>query len=67
MTFKEWRDANEFGDCSPRAAWDAAMEQREAEIAKIRAVIVKTLEDNLDLTDGDNCTLYDLKKLVGWD
>ncbi len=25
MTFEEWRDANEFGDCSPRAAWDAAV------------------------------------------
>ncbi len=27
MTFEEWRDANEFGDCSPRAAWEAAFDE----------------------------------------
>lgn len=27
MTFEEWRNANEFGDCSPKAAWEAAFEE----------------------------------------
>ena len=29
MTFEEWRDANEFGDCSPRAAWEAAWDKQQ--------------------------------------
>lgn len=27
MTFEEWRNANEFGDCSPKAAWEAGFKQ----------------------------------------
>ena len=37
----------------------------DAEIAKLKAAINKTLADNGNLADGDDCTLIDLKWAVG--
>jgi hypothetical protein len=36
------------------------------EIRRLRAVIKKTLDENGHLADGDNCTLIDLKKAIGY-
>ena len=40
---------------------DSAVEQR---IAELEAAIVKTLNENGHLADGDNCTLIDLKRAM---
>ena len=37
------------------------------ESERLRKAIVKTIEDNLDLADGENCTLIELKRAVGYD
>lgn len=36
-------------------------------VENLEAVIREVLEDNLDLTDGDNCTLIKLKKSINFD
>lgn len=37
------------------------------EISRLRFVIRKTLEDNLYLADGDNCTLLALKRAINYE
>ena len=34
-------------------------------VSKLENAIRETLEDNLDLADGDNCTLIKLKRAIG--
>lgn len=36
----------------------------EERIAELEEAIIKTLNDNAHLADGDNCTLADLKKVI---
>lgn len=38
-----------------------------AERDKLKAAIEKTIADNLELADGDNCTLIDLKRALAQD
>jgi predicted nuclease with TOPRIM domain len=38
----------------------------EEENARLRNGILKTLEKNCHLADGDDCTLKILKELIGW-
>ena len=37
----------------------------ESEIARLRAAIQKTLDENGHLADGDDCTLIELKRAIG--
>lgn len=37
------------------------------EIRRLRAAIRQTIEDNLHLADGDNCTLIKLKRAINYD
>lgn len=39
----------------------------ELEIAELRKAIILTLEQNGHLADGDNCSLIELKKVIGYD
>lgn len=41
-----------------------AMESQAAEIERLRAAIVQTLNENGHLADGDNCTLIALKRAM---
>jgi hypothetical protein len=36
------------------------------EIRKLKAAIRETIEDNLHLADGENCTLIKLKRAIGY-
>lgn len=36
-------------------------------LSQLRAVCVKTLEENAHLADGDDCSLLELKRAVGWE
>ena len=38
-----------------------------AEIARLRSAIKNTIESNLHLADGDNCTLIELKRAINYD
>jgi hypothetical protein len=68
MTFEEWREGEQWNDhCNPTDFAKAAWDYQQKRIDELETVVKNTLEDNLDLTDGDNCTLYDLKKSIGWD
>ena len=37
---------------------------KDDRIRDLESAVYKTLNENLDLADGDNCTLIDLKKVV---
>jgi len=38
-----------------------------AEITRLRSAIKNTIESNLHLADGDNCTLIELKRAINYD
>ena len=38
-----------------------------AESERLKDVIKETIEDNLDLADGENCTLIKLKRSISYD
>lgn len=61
--YNEWRRGAEFEQPCPvqiGADIDAAADMLET----MAAAIVETLENNLHLADGDNCTLIDLVRLA---
>jgi hypothetical protein len=41
------------------------LEEAKERIKHLESAIRKTLDDNRHLSDGDNCTLIDLKKALG--
>ena len=43
----------------------SATSKAEARVKELEAAISKTLADNGHLADGDNCTLIELKKVMG--
>lgn len=48
------------------ACYEAAerLDEQESRIKILESAIVDTISDNLDLADGDNCTLRKLTKVV---
>ena len=46
------------------SAWRECSKIKDAEIAKLRAAIRKTLDENGHLADGENCTLIELKRAI---
>ena len=44
--------------------WGTRWEQANAEIQRLRSAIQQTLDDNLHLADGENCTLIVLKRAL---
>lgn len=53
------------------AAYDSSIDSIRAgvlaENAALRAAICETIEANLHLADGDNCTLLKLKQAINWE
>jgi hypothetical protein len=49
------------------AALEIKCREQRAEIARMRAAIEKTLDENGHLADGDNCTLIHLKTAIGYE
>ena len=47
------------------SAWRECSKIKDAEIAKLRDAIKITLEQNGHLADGENCTLIELKRVIG--
>lgn len=43
---------------------DAVYAKLMPEVERLRAAIIKTLEDNRHLADGENCTLIHLKRII---
>jgi hypothetical protein len=44
---------------------ESRIKELEAENKRLATAIKKTLKDNLHLADGDDCTLLQLKKVIG--
>ena len=59
MSYEAWRISYQSSEQAARAAY--------AENTKLKAAIIKTINDNLHLADGDVCTLIDLKRAVDFD
>ena len=47
-----------------RGEFRTALKERNAEIARLREAIEKTIAENLHLADGENCTLILLKRAL---
>lgn len=49
---------------NPLIPIDQRIEYAHAEIMRLRAAILETIEDNLHLADGNDCTLIKLKRAI---
>jgi hypothetical protein len=49
------------------AALESQWREQRAEIAKLKAAILQTLDENGHLADGDDCTLIHLKTAIGYE
>lgn len=67
-TKKLLRDANKGAEVNAIMARSLAKQVNEltSEVARLTAVIKATIENNLHLSDGDNCTLIDLKRAIDY-
>lgn len=59
----EWRRGAEIPMTEP-AALGEAIDATIAEVERLRAAIIQTLNENGHLADGDNCTLIALKRAM---
>jgi len=61
--YNEWRRGAEFEHPEP-AQIGADIDEAVALLESMAGAIVATLENNLHLADGDDCTLIDLVRVV---
>lgn len=67
-TEKLLRDANKGAEVNAIMARSLAKQVNDltSEVARLTAVIKATIENNLHLADGDDCTLIDLKRAINY-
>lgn len=61
-----WWTCKTHGDAMPKNAWGCpeCVKELRSENARLRLAIEKTINENMHLADGDNCTLIDLKRAI---
>jgi len=64
--YNEWRRGGEMEQPSPTSL-GVDLDDAAALLEAMAAAIAATLEDNLHLADGDDCTLIDLVRLARGD